>query len=234
MTTNPATASAWSCRPRGGQHAHPIGRFAAPNSHGVRGFWLRFGVRHRDSSRHVGDVEDDWSNGRQEDKMKGKTKKGSASGHVSIGRSRSSRPNRQYLVDLDDAVREFCCRANPEMWLADGFAEAFIGVVEGQGTADRPVYDFEKVIEILMSRHGSKRDAQARSDAIDYFEYNMKGGVTDGDNAPLYLERFPRSLWMELVRGARADTGVARRRRVRRPGADHAVTKNRSSTRECA
>ena len=69
------------------------------------------------------------------------------------------------------------------MIVADGFEEAFIGVVHRFGVY-KPIaaYDREMCIEILM------RDGCSRDGAEEYFEYNVIGAWV-GAQTPLFIER---------------------------------------------
>jgi len=59
------------------------------------------------------------------------------------------------------------------MLLADGFEDAFIGVAVRNG-AECAVYDRDKCIKILIERDGMTED-----EALDYFEYNVIGSLSD-------------------------------------------------------
>jgi hypothetical protein len=68
--------------------------------------------------------------------------------------------------------------------LADGFDDAFIGV--GQNTEGNPVavYSIEKCLDILAEQFKDEEDAMG--DAIDYFEFNVRGSYV-GEFTPMFI-----------------------------------------------
>jgi hypothetical protein len=60
----------------------------------------------------------------------------------------------------------------PTVLLADGFDDALIGIGQ-QLTLYLAVYDYDKCVEILMTRDGMSRD-----DAIEFMEVNVVGPRT--------------------------------------------------------
>ena len=65
------------------------------------------------------------------------------------------------------------------MLLADGFEDAFIGVAVCNGNRCA-VYDQAKCIEILM-----ERDGMTHEDAVEYFDYNVLGSLSDEVDATM-------------------------------------------------
>lgn len=76
-----------------------------------------------------------------------------------------------YPDDIDDIL------------LADGFDDAFLGVVEGFGLERKACYDTEKCIEILMD-DGEMR----RCEAEEYFNFNVIGAYV-GERTPIFLNK---------------------------------------------
>lgn len=66
---------------------------------------------------------------------------------------------------------------------ADGFDDAFIGFFERCGQPVVLVYDFEKVVEVLI-----KRDGMTRDDAEEYVQFNILGAWV-GEGTPALLHR---------------------------------------------
>ena len=52
--------------------------------------------------------------------------------------------------------------------LADGFEEAFMGVVEVFGSVPKACYDYQKCQEILVTR-----DSMTWEEALEYLEFNV-------------------------------------------------------------
>lgn len=73
---------------------------------------------------------------------------------------------------------------NPEALLADGFEEAAIGYVANQHHALVVVYDYEKCVQILVSRDGMTDD-----DAREYLGFNTLSAYV-GENGPIFMARF--------------------------------------------
>ena len=70
---------------------------------------------------------------------------------------------------------------NEDALLADGFEEALIGVAERINLGPVAAYDVEKVLQILI-----KRDGMEYSEAMEYFEFNIKGAWM-GEFTPVYI-----------------------------------------------
>ncbi len=65
--------------------------------------------------------------------------------------------------------------------LADGYEDAFMGMVERCGMEAVSVYDKEKCIQILMERDGMSEDG-----AIECFEVNTLGAYV-GEETPMFF-----------------------------------------------
>jgi hypothetical protein len=68
--------------------------------------------------------------------------------------------------------------------LADGFDDAFIGVGENSEGNPVAVYSIEKCLDILAEQFKDEEDAIG--DAIDYFEFNVKGAYV-GEFTPMFI-----------------------------------------------
>lgn len=84
----------------------------------------------------------------------------------------------ELIVKLQDSVL-----ADEELLLADGFEDAFLGVLERFGMEPIVVYDRAKCIEILMTRDGMTYEG-----AEEHFGFNVTGAWV-GDRTPAFLER---------------------------------------------
>ena len=73
---------------------------------------------------------------------------------------------------------------DPEVVLADGFEEAFAGVVYGKGR-DNPVvcYDRRECLAILM-----ERDGMSHEEAEEFFSFNVEDAWV-GEATPMFLDR---------------------------------------------
>ena len=68
----------------------------------------------------------------------------------------------------------------PEILLADGYEDAFMGLVQQFSKDPIAVYDTEKCIEILISK------GMTREEAWEYFEFNTQGAWV-GEATPVFF-----------------------------------------------
>ena len=72
-----------------------------------------------------------------------------------------------------------------EILLADGFEDAFMGIVESNGSHPKALYNEDKCVDILI-----ERDAMTYDEAIEFFQFNVAGAYvgeyTPAFTAPLY------------------------------------------------
>mgnify|MGYP003643144385 CR=1 FL=1 len=65
---------------------------------------------------------------------------------------------------------------------ADGFEEAFVGVIRSCGAVPKACYDYDKCIEVLTSR-----DNMSHEEAVEFFEFNVIGAYV-GEYTPAFLD----------------------------------------------
>lgn len=70
---------------------------------------------------------------------------------------------------------------NEEALICDGFDEAIMGVAERINLGPVVAYKVGKILEILM-----KRDGMNYGEALEYFEYNIKGAWM-GEFTPVFI-----------------------------------------------
>tara|TARA_Y100000593_G_scaffold11335_2_gene20234 strand:- start:5634 stop:5915 length:282 start_codon:yes stop_codon:yes gene_type:complete len=72
--------------------------------------------------------------------------------------------------------------------LADGFEDAFMGIVESNGSRPKALYNEDECVDILMERDGMGYD-----EAIEFFNFNVAGAYvgeyTPAFVAPLYVAK---------------------------------------------
>ena len=68
--------------------------------------------------------------------------------------------------------------------LADGFDDAFIGIAENSNGKPVAVYSVDKCLDILAEQFKDEEDAVG--DAIDFFEFNVKGSYV-GEFTPMFV-----------------------------------------------
>ena len=91
---------------------------------------------------------------------------------------------------ITDYLEEYYPDDLDKILLADGFEEAFMGVVESFGTAPKACYNYDACINILMaeSRQDEAKAHRPREVGVDSHFYSRKvRGMTD-DEAEEYLE----------------------------------------------
>jgi hypothetical protein len=80
----------------------------------------------------------------------------------------------------------------PELLLADGFEAALLGVVDGACRTEVACYDYEKCVEILMTR-----DGMDETDAHEYMSFNVTGAYV-GEYTPLFLHDWRRESVLDI------------------------------------
>ena len=65
--------------------------------------------------------------------------------------------------------------------LADGFEDAFLGVVESFGTVPKACYDTVKCLDTL-----TVRDNMTYEEAVEYFNYNVNQAYV-GEHTPAFM-----------------------------------------------
>ena len=68
-----------------------------------------------------------------------------------------------------------------EILLADGFEDAFLGVVESFGSEPKACYDLLKCIDILMNR-----DSMTYDEAVEYMDFNVTQAYV-GEYTPAFI-----------------------------------------------
>jgi hypothetical protein len=83
-----------------------------------------------------------------------------------------------------ETLREWASAFNEEALLADGFEDAFIGMVQRHTQEPIACYDLDKCIEVLMKRDGMDYDG-----AEEFLGFNTLGAWM-GPNTPMFLKRY--------------------------------------------
>ena len=68
--------------------------------------------------------------------------------------------------------------------LADGFDDAFIGITEISNGNPVATYSIDKCLAILAEQFKDQEDPE--TDAIDYFEFNVRGSYV-GEFTPMFI-----------------------------------------------
>jgi hypothetical protein len=92
---------------------------------------------------------------------------------------------------MDKEISEWVSEFNEEALFADGFEDAFVGVIERFGQDPIAVYDREKCIAILMEQFDDDNDEERdlHGEAEDYFGYNVIGAWV-GEGTPAFITRY--------------------------------------------
>ena len=70
--------------------------------------------------------------------------------------------------------------------LADGFEDAFVGVVESFGSAPKACYNYVGCIEILVLTKDVEEEAMSYDEAIEYLEFNVTQAYV-GEYTPAFI-----------------------------------------------
>jgi hypothetical protein len=89
-------------------------------------------------------------------------------------------------MPLKKDICNFLGDENPDALLWDGFEEAFIGTGVRCAQPSLAVYDYNKMVRVLV-----KRDKMTHEDAEEYISFNVTGGWV-GKNTPIALIRIPK------------------------------------------
>jgi len=87
-------------------------------------------------------------------------------------------------MDRYQSIKDFCCEESEEILLADGFEDAFIGIVSGKMREDVACYDYDKCLSILC-----KRDKMTHEEAEEFFGFNVIDAYV-GERTPVFLRRY--------------------------------------------
>jgi hypothetical protein len=88
---------------------------------------------------------------------------------------------------LTDYVEEHYPDYTDKILLADGFEDAFIGVVESFGNEPKACYNYDACITILMEGDVMNGEPQMTYDeAVEYMDYNVTGAYV-GEHTPAFI-----------------------------------------------
>lgn len=89
----------------------------------------------------------------------------------------------------DCKLKDFLGDLADEIMVADGLADAFIGVASfGKEGKTIAIYDTMKIIERL------KRDGMDEEEAIEYYEFNIASAYA-GEGTPIYMIPIDQEVW---------------------------------------
>mgnify|MGYP001572929140 CR=1 FL=1 len=86
------------------------------------------------------------------------------------------------MEKINSYLEEHYPEVHPDILLADGFEDAFIGVVESFGAAPKACYDYDICIDVLM------KDMD-EGEAIEFMEFNVTGAYV-GEFTPAFIKKF--------------------------------------------
>ena len=88
-------------------------------------------------------------------------------------------------MTLRDEINDHLIEMDESTMLMDGFDEALIGFAERINTPLLAVYDWNKMVDVLVERDGLEYE-----EAVEYISYNCAGAWV-GDRTPMILYPFP-------------------------------------------
>lgn len=85
--------------------------------------------------------------------------------------------------------------SDKDVWplLLDGFEKAFVGYATQAGKIELAVYDYDKMLDILMNR-----DRMERDEAVEFLEFNTVCAWA-GEGTPLILSRVSLKRFNEMM-----------------------------------
>jgi hypothetical protein len=100
-------------------------------------------------------------------------------------------------TDIQNYLEENYPDYMDKILLADGFEDAFIGVVESFGSEPKACYSLEDCEEILCSR-----DNMTFEEAVEYLDFNVTQAYV-GEHTPAFISVMPVSLMFPLKEGVK-------------------------------
>ncbi len=94
----------------------------------------------------------------------------------------------------EDKFRDFLRENYPAetgIIIADGFQDAFVGVLPLDENTYAAVYSIEGIIEILITRDNMEED-----EAMEFFEFNILSFKTSKGYTPIFIHTVCRSNWI--------------------------------------
>ena len=82
---------------------------------------------------------------------------------------------------ITDYLEEHYPHDLDKILLADGFEDAFMGVVESFGTAPKACYNLEECLDIL-----TVRDGMTHCEALEYLNFNVTQAYV-GEHTPAFI-----------------------------------------------
>jgi hypothetical protein len=86
---------------------------------------------------------------------------------------------------LTDYVEEHYPDYTDKILLADGFEDAFIGVVESFGNEPKACYNYDACIDILMGEP-DEEELMTYDEAVEYLEFNVTQAYV-GEHTPAFI-----------------------------------------------
>jgi len=91
------------------------------------------------------------------------------------------------MSKITDYLEEHYPHDLDKILLADGFEEAFMGVVESFGTAPKACYNYDVCINILMADGDfPSQTGMTYDEAVEYIEFNVTQAYV-GEHTPAFL-----------------------------------------------
>ena len=91
------------------------------------------------------------------------------------------------MMDIQNYLEEHYNHDLDKILLADGFEEAFIGVVESFGVAPKACYDLGKCLDILMTDGDfPSQTGMTYDEAVEYMNFNVTQAYV-GEHTPAFI-----------------------------------------------
>ena len=87
---------------------------------------------------------------------------------------------------ITDYLEEHYQHDLDKILLADGFEEAFMGVVESFGSAPKACYNYDACIDILRFTNNPTDEVMTYGEAVEYLEFNVTQAYV-GEHTPAFI-----------------------------------------------
>ena len=88
--------------------------------------------------------------------------------------------------DMVSYLEEYYNHDLDKILLADGFEDAFLGVVESFGIEPRACYDYNKCLDILTAGFSDDHHTMTYDEAVEYIEFNVTQAYV-GKHTPAFI-----------------------------------------------
>tara|TARA_Y100000310_G_scaffold123189_1_gene121952 strand:+ start:604 stop:933 length:330 start_codon:yes stop_codon:yes gene_type:complete len=94
--------------------------------------------------------------------------------------------NKEMNKHISDYIEENYPDYMDKILLADGFEDAFVGVVESFGSEPKACYDYQKCVDSLIAGFSDDHHTMTYDEAVEYLEFNVTQAYV-GEHTPAFV-----------------------------------------------